>query len=199
MARSLSIDSCGSLNSIGLAEQVVVVVDVGHEPGALLEHHLNALVVDQAAVLDRVDAGHQGVLDPLRPVRVGGDLAAGGVRLLDRGPQLLDRELGRAGRIAARQHAAGGVHLDHVDPVLDLRANDVAHLVDAVGDLEVALLGKHRDAHLGRKAVQVAVAAGHRDARPAGHDPRTDQKSLVDRSREGRPPERAATRRRARW
>ena len=81
---------------------------------------------------------------PCVPWAWAGDLAARGVRLVDRGLQLLDRELRRAGRIAARQHAARGVHLDHVDAVLDLGTHDLAHLVGAVGDAEIALVGKRR-------------------------------------------------------
>ena len=74
-----------------LAEQVVVVVDVGDQPGAVLDHQVDAFVVDQAAVLDRVDAGHHRVLDGLRAVGVRRDLASGRMRLFDRGFQLFDR------------------------------------------------------------------------------------------------------------
>ena len=72
--------------------------------------------------------------------------------------------------------------LDHVDAVLDLRPDDVPHLVGAVGDPVVALLGEHRYAHLRGEVVHVAVAARHRDARPAGDDPGADQETLADRS-----------------
>ena len=48
-------------------------------------------------MLDRIDAGDHGVLDPLGPVGVRGDLAPRRVRLLDRRAELLDRELRRPG------------------------------------------------------------------------------------------------------
>ena len=91
-----------------------------------------------------------GILDPLGAVGMRGDLAAGGMGLLDRRAQLFDRELRRPRRVAPRHDAARGVDLDHVDAVLDLRPDDVPHLVDAVGDLEIAFVGEDRHADLRR-------------------------------------------------
>src|SRR5918911_1594067 len=44
-----------------------------------------------------------------------------------------------ASSAATREYAAAGGDLDHVDAVLDVRADHVAELVGAVGDVEVAL------------------------------------------------------------
>ena len=147
----------------------------------MLDHQCDSLVVDQAAVLDRIDPGDHGVLDPLGPVCVRGHLAAGGVGLLDGRTQFLDRELRCSGRIAPREHAPRCVDLDHVHPVLELGTNHVTDLVDAVGDLVVAFLGEHRHADLGRVVVQVTVPARDRNPRSAGHDPRARDETLVDR------------------
>src|SRR6202022_2469554 len=98
-----------------------------------------------------------------------------------RGAQLVQGELWSAGLVAAREHAARGMDLDDVDAVLELRPHHVADLVDAVGDLEGALLGERVDAPLRRVAVQVAVPAGDRDARPARHDARSRELTFGDR------------------
>ncbi len=85
----------------GFAEDVVVVVDVHDEVGAVGFGEADAFVVNQGGVLDGVDAGVDGVLDGLGSVGVGGDLAAGG-RGLCRLPFLvLRRCIGRlrAGRL----------------------------------------------------------------------------------------------------
>src|SRR6185503_18428053 len=125
-------------------EDVVVVVDVYDEERALLPGEPDPFVVDQAGVLDGVDAGPDRVLDPLRPVRVRGHLAAVRVRLLhDRG-QLLRRELRRARLVALREDASGGADLHQVGPVLDDLAHLRPRLPRAVGDARraVAVLGR---------------------------------------------------------
>src|SRR5258707_6294772 len=48
------------------------------------------------------------------------------------------------------EHAAGGKYLDYVHAVFHLGAHHVANLVNAIGDLEVALFRKHGDARLRR-------------------------------------------------
>ncbi len=50
----------------------------------------DAFIVDQAAVLDGIDAGANGVLDRLRAVGVRGDFAPKLVRLLGDGLQFLE-------------------------------------------------------------------------------------------------------------
>ena len=52
--------------------------NLADEPGAVGEHQLDPLFIDQAAVLDRVDPGDNRVLDPLSPVGVSRDLTPGG-------------------------------------------------------------------------------------------------------------------------
>ena len=131
-------------------------------------------------MLDGVDSGDHGVLDALGAVRMRRNLAPRGVRLFNGRVQFLDRELRCAGCIAAGHDAPRGVDLDQIDAVLQLRTGDLPHLVSAIGDLEIALIGKHRDANLWREPVQIAVATSHRNSRPAGHHARPDEKAIVD-------------------
>ena len=57
----------------------------------------DALVVDQAAVLDRVDARANGVFDGLRAVRMRGHFAAQLVRFFSDGLELFEGVLGCSG------------------------------------------------------------------------------------------------------
>ena len=72
--------------------------------------------------------------DRLRRVGVGTDIAAEGVRLLDGGRHLADRELQAVERIVGRGDAAGHHDLDLVAALAHLLAHRTAHLGDAVGD-----------------------------------------------------------------
>ncbi len=57
----------------------------------------------------------------------------------------------------------------------------MADLVNAIGDLEIAFLGKHHDPGLGREVVQVTVAPGDGNAGTAGHYARAHQITFIDR------------------
>ena len=81
---------------------VVAVVDVGDQPGAVLQHQLDALVVEVGAVLDGAHAGAHRILDALGAVRVGRDETAALGRFLDRRAELGLGVLGLAGRRAGR-------------------------------------------------------------------------------------------------
>ena len=54
-------------------EDVVVVVDIHVEPGAVLLGELDRRVAGEAGMLDRVDAGEDRVVDALVAMGVGGD------------------------------------------------------------------------------------------------------------------------------
>src|SRR5579864_6358023 len=142
---------------------VIDVVDVHDEVCAALFGEAASFVVDEAGVLDGIDTGEDCVLDAFSAVCVGGDFASGHVGGFGGDFEFFERVLRRAGAIAFGKHSAGSENLDDVDAVFYLRANDVAQLVVPVGNLEVTLFGKHGDAGLRRKAVQVAVASGDRD------------------------------------
>ena len=69
----------------GLAEDVIVVVDVHDEVRSMLLGELHVFFIGKAGVLDGVDAGEDGATDAFGAVGVGGDFASGGVRFVGRG------------------------------------------------------------------------------------------------------------------
>ena len=71
---------------------------------------------------------------------------------------------GAPDRLLLREHAGAGDQLDHVGAALDLGADELADLVDAVGDA-----GKAVELEVGREPAEVAVAAGRAD-RERGRD-----------------------------
>ena len=73
-----------------------------HQVRALLLHQRDALLVEQAAVLDAGDTGDQRVADPGGGHRVRHNALADGGRLLHRDPDLVDRELRVVGEVARR-------------------------------------------------------------------------------------------------
>ena len=80
--------------------RVVAVVDVGDQPGAVLDHERDALVVEVRAVLDGPHAGANRVLDALGAVGVGSDERAALRRFLDRRADFLLGVLRRGRRRA---------------------------------------------------------------------------------------------------
>src|SRR3984957_3181031 len=111
---------------------------------------------------------------------VRGDFAASHVSRLGGGFELFEGKLRRTGVVSLGENAAGGENFYDVDAILHLGANHVPDLIDAVGDLEVALVGEHYHPRLRGKIVQIAVAAGDGDGRTAGHDARAGNQSFID-------------------
>jgi hypothetical protein len=70
---------------LAFGQDVVVVVDIHVEPGALGLGQLEAFLVGQACMLDRVDPGAQGVVDPGRAMGMGRHAHAQHVRLVGHG------------------------------------------------------------------------------------------------------------------
>src|SRR5581483_9228182 len=138
----------------GLTEQVVVVVDVHDEVSAVLDGEFDVVVVSERGVLDGIKSGEDGAADALGAMSMGGDLASGVMSFFGGDLQLVESKAGRAGIVALGENASGSADLDQVDVVLDLGTNDVAHLVDAVGEGESALLGKPVVGDLGRVVVE---------------------------------------------
>ena len=85
---------------------MVVVVDAEDEISSGLLGEGDAFVVDQAGVLDGIDAGPYGVFDGLRTMSVGGDFAAELVSFFRNGLHLFESELGCAGLIAFAENTA---------------------------------------------------------------------------------------------
>ena len=100
----------------------------------MLVHHLHGLVIEERAVLNRVDAGANRDLRPFGAVCVRGGAPAEPMRLVDQRVHLRLRELRRPHIVGQRQDAAGRAHLDDVGAVLHLKADRVAELIRAAGD-----------------------------------------------------------------
>ena len=131
---------------------------------ALLEER-DRFVVEHRAVLDRIDAGAQRVLDALRADRVGGDAQSVPMRFVDRGGKLVGGELRVARHGALGHHAAGRDQLDAIGAGPHLLAHRLARVprrIDGAPD-------------------RPAVAAGHAQHRAGGAHPRTRNPSFLDR------------------
>src|SRR5262249_9564059 len=153
---SLFLDYLFGVAELGeLGQDVIVVVDVGDQISPALFHHLDAFVVNQAAVFDRGHAGADGALDAFRAVGVSGYALAPHFGFFDYGVHLFLRKLRRADRLFFGEHARRRDHLDQISAVFDLEANQLANLADAVGEA-----GETAEFQIRREAVGVAVSAG---------------------------------------
>ena len=156
-------------------KNVIVVVNVEVEIGAVLLGKRDAFVVDQAGVLDRIDARANGVFDGLRAVRMRGHFAAQLVRFFSDGLELFEGVLRCAGLVAFAEDSAGSAHLDEVGAVLDDFADFCARRPRTVGDafgFKVVIL-------VGQKIV-VAVTAGDAKRRAGDEHARTFDFAVVD-------------------
>ena len=136
----------------------------------MLLRQRDAFVVDEAAVLDGIDAGANRVFDRLRAVRVRRDFATQLVRFFDDRLQLFERVLRRARLIALAQDSAGSADLDHIGAVLHGLAYFRSRRPRAVSDAFRAMMK-----FIGEEIV-VAMAARdsqwrtrHDHARPFDH------------------------------
>ena len=130
-----------------VAEQQLAGADGGHQHRAALGHASQHGVVRERAVLDRVDARLDGVLDAAEGVAVRRDVLVVVVRDLDRCAQLVERELDRPRVLRLRrEHRAGGHHLHEVGAVRELPTGRGAHGVGPVGDVVHArvVVGRRR-------------------------------------------------------
>ena len=148
------------------------------EEHAFGDHHVEQVVVDRDAVLDRVDAGEERVLDSRTSHRVRGDLVPQPVRFIDDGFHLLERECRSARQRAVLLHEvrAIGVDLDPVGAVRELLANRFASALDAIHNLHA-----HRKRHFRRISAR-AVAAGHRHRSRRHKQSRTGNHAVGNRA-----------------
>src|SRR6202158_2766880 len=140
-------------------ENVVVIVDIKDKISSVLLGEGDAFVIDQAGVLDGIDAGANGVFDGLCAVSVGGNFAAKLVGFLGDSLHLFESELGSPGLIAFAENATGGADFDYIGAIFDDFANFGARGPGAVGD-SIGFVSKFR-----RKQVVVAVASGDAERR----------------------------------
>jgi len=127
----------------------------------------DAFVIDQAGMLDGIDASPDGVFDGLRAVSVSGDFAAKLVGFFGNGLHLFESELGSPGLIAFAENAAGSTDFDDVSTVLHHFANFSAGSPGTVGDTFGFVV------KLGGQKIVVAVAAGDAKRRAGDAHART--------------------------
>ena len=132
-----------------LTQNVIVVIDIHHQIGAAFFGQADPFIVNQAGVLNGINARQDRVLDALRAMSMSGDLTARHVGFIGCGFEFFGRVLRRAGGITLRKYAATGDDLDYIHAVFDLGADQVANLVDAIGDGKVSFFGKHAHPCLG--------------------------------------------------
>ena len=142
-----------------------------------LKQHIERLVVHERAVLERVVAGPQGVLDALGRAAMAGDLEPVVVGLGHHGVHLVERHAQRVMVVGVgRGGVAGGIGLDPLDAVLDQLAHGAAAFVGAVDQ-------QHQPFHadLAEVGVPVHQPAHAADLAAAGGQPRAGHQVLLDR------------------
>src|SRR5580698_4846041 len=157
-----------------LLQYKIVIVDVEDEIRAVLLGQRDAFVIDEAAVLDGIDAGVDRVLDRLRTVRVRGDFAAEFVSFFDDRTQFFERVLRRAGLIAFAQYSAGCADLDNIGAVLHGFAHFRARGPGSVGDAFSAVM------KLIGEEIVVAMSAGDSERRSGDQHARAFDQAFVD-------------------
>src|SRR6516164_2495965 len=104
----------------------------GDEIGSVIQHKLNAIVVQQIAMFDGIDACLDGVLNCRCTMGMGAANLAGSVCLLDRRTHLLDGKLWSANFATWAEDAAACDELHIVGARLDLRSSRAAHRIRPV-------------------------------------------------------------------
>ena len=142
-----SCSACGALAHMRLRRFAVVFVDQQrrHEKDAALGHlfEMARVLVEIAAVLDRVDAGLDRDVEPAPAERVAHHAAVERVRLVDQRAHLVEVEGGVARAVpGARAGAAGGRAFDDVGAGPHHLAHDIAHIGEAVDDAVAAAAGR---------------------------------------------------------
>ena len=136
----------------------------------------DALLVDQARMLDAGDAGLDRTLDGLGAVRVCRHLPAPHLRFIHQRVEFGLRVLRGADRFLLGEDAGPGGHLDQVGAELDVRADALANGLDAVDRTAQPL-----EVQIGREAAQVAVATGGGESHRGDEHARSDEVTGVDR------------------
>ena len=158
---------------------VVTVVDIGHEVGAVLSHHRDRLVIHQRAVLDTANTSTNRTLDALCPMCMGGHKHAVEVCLFDSCTDLRLGELaGTRGR-AFGEHRTGGNHLDEFGTTLDDATDGIAHLVHIASD-SIAEFTGNTLIHIDGEATHITAPTWHSDERSGALHSRSENPARVD-------------------
>ena len=102
-------------------------------------------------MLDRMDAGTNGIFHSRGTMRMGRDLSPGACRFVDGGAEFFERHLRLFRRSPRRQHPPGGDHLDDFRSGLDLFLHDFSDLLWACDFLsdEAGMTSNHTDGQAG--------------------------------------------------
>jgi hypothetical protein len=114
-------------------------------------------------------------------MRMRGNLPPRHVGFIRGGFEFFKSELRSARTVTLGQNSSCSHDLDYVHAILYLCADHVPDLVNAVGNGEIALRGKHAYARLRRVVVQVTVTTSDGNARAAGNNARAGNKTFIDR------------------
>ena len=134
-----------------------------HQPGAVRLHHLGRLVVEIGAVLDRIDPGGSGRLNPAGAVGMGHRLQPDAVRGGDDRLHLGVAEMLFEADRAVVEDPAGGHELDHVDTLGRRVPDDDSARLRRIADAVVLVRGVDRCGEFGGEADRiVGVPAGNR-------------------------------------
>ena len=155
-------------------QDIVVVVDIHVERGALFARQAKAGVVGQACVFDRVDTGAQRAVDAFGAVRMRRNAQPQHMRLVRHRLHFIERHLLRADGIALGQDAAGGADLDHLRAVLVHLAHQRAEFLGRIGN--VGPLPVERRRQFGG----VAMPPGGAQRIGRGHNTRAGDFTLFD-------------------
>ena len=149
--------------------------------GSHLEHQLGRLLIESAAVFDRLDPGPGGRRHPGQSVAVGAHRHLGHGGLLDDGPQFLVVELPVVRMIELAHRAARGVDLDHLGPDPDLAPDGLDAFRHPVADGHPTHARSSEVVPPGlRHPVDVAVPGGGPERGACAVYVGSDQRSLVD-------------------
>ena len=115
-------------------ECVFGVIDIERKVGAAIYAHLHRFTVQEARVLNRINARDNSPLNAFIAVRVRRDLSSVRMRLIDNGLHLFKRVLRHANFGALRKHAAGCAELGQIGTIFNVLTNLFAHFPRAVCD-----------------------------------------------------------------
>ena len=131
-------------------------------------------------MLDRTHSTAQRALDGPRGISVRHDRDVGGLGLLGRGADFVERELRAVDPVGRRGNTAGNHQLQMRGTLADLLAASLPYRINTVADEAETRAAQTRiERHLARPA-NVAVAAGLRQRVSAEQQARTGDQSLLD-------------------
>ena len=176
----LFFDRLGQHADLGaFLKDVRIVVNVKDEVGVVLLSELDAFVIDEAGVFDRIDASLNGVSDGLCSVRMGSHFAAELVGFFGDGLHFFESVLLGSREIALREHTTGSADFDEIRPIFHGFAHLLTGSPRAIGDAGFG------EVKLRRQQIIVAVASSNPERRP--RDVHTGSRDLagVDSVAEG--------------